>query len=242
MDVDCAKCHPEQSEEYLKNVHFEFTPLLPERKLPLCYDCHTKHHILRHDHPSASINENNIEKTCGECHPEVMVKGLLKGSSLGKISGHRKGDISEKYDMAICIQCHNPSHGAGTVYKDFCTRCHDPNKKANTAMGPTHLDSTKWMGYNTLGGGLALFLILGTSIYLGYKSRDRIGKTIKDWHESMKLMEEPKEIREEEKENEKVEAQESLHSEKKTEQESEAAEEKTESAEPAEPKQEDNEQ
>jgi len=26
LDVDCAKCHPEQSEEYLKNVHFESIP------------------------------------------------------------------------------------------------------------------------------------------------------------------------------------------------------------------------
>jgi hypothetical protein len=190
VDVDCAKCHPEQSEEYLKNVHFEFTPLLPERELPLCYDCHTKHHVLRHDHPSASIHENNIELTCGECHPEVMVKGLLKGSSLGKISGHRKGDISEKFDMSICIQCHNPSHGSNTVFKDFCTRCHDPNTKANIAIGPTHLNSTKWMGFNTVGGSLALILILGTFAYLGYKSRGRFGKTIKEWHESMKVKEE----------------------------------------------------
>lgn len=121
-----------------------------------------------------------------------MVKELFKGSSIGKISGHRKGDISEKFDMAICIQCHNPSHGSGTVYKDFCTRCHDPNKKANIAMGPTHLNSTKWIGYNSLGGGLALFLILGTFVYLGYRSRERLGKTVKDWHDSMKVREETK--------------------------------------------------
>jgi hypothetical protein len=192
VDVDCAQCHPEQSEEYPKNVHFEFRPLSPDRKLPLCYDCHTKHHILRHDHPSSSIHANNIERTCAECHPEVMVKGLFQGSSLGKISGHRKGDISEKYNMAVCIQCHNPSHGSNTVYKDFCTRCHDPLKKANPTMGPTHLNSTKWIGFNAVGGGLALFLILSTFVYLGYRSRTRFGNAVKGWHESMKLKEEPK--------------------------------------------------
>lgn len=190
VDVDCAKCHPERSEEYLRNVHFESAPLSPDRELPLCYHCHTKHHILRHDDPSASINENNIDTTCGECHSEVMVKGLLKGSSIGKISGHRKGDISEKYDMNICIQCHNPAHGSNTVYKEFCTRCHDPNQTPNAVIGPTHLDSTKWASYNAVGGSLVLFLILGTFVYLGFKSRGELGKRIKDWHESMKVPEE----------------------------------------------------
>ncbi len=197
VDVDCAKCHPEQSEEYLKNLHFEYTPLLPERELPLCYHCHTKHYILRHDNPSASIHENNIEVTCGECHPEVMVTGLLKGSSIGKISGHRKGDISEKFDMAICTQCHNPAHGSNTVYKEFCTRCHDPMQPANIAVGPTHLNSAKWMGFNTVGGGLALFLIIGTFVYLGYKSRGAFERRIRDWHESVKMKEEQKETEEE---------------------------------------------
>jgi hypothetical protein len=197
-DVDCAKCHPEQAEEYLKNVHFDSTPLSPERELPLCYNCHTKHHILHHENPSASIHENNIEKTCRECHPGVLMKGLHKGSSIGKISGHRKGDISEKFDMAICIQCHNPAHGSNTVYNDSCTRCHDPKQKENIAIGPTHLNSEKWMGFNSIGRDLALFLILGTFVYLGYKSRGGIGKRISDWHESMKLLDEKKEIREEE--------------------------------------------
>jgi hypothetical protein len=210
VDVDCAKCHPEQSEEYLKNVHFEFSPLLPERDLPLCYDCHTKHNILRHDHPSASIHKNNIDSTCATCHPEVMVEGLLKGASIGKISGHRKGDISEKFDMAICIQCHNPSHGPNTVYRDYCTRCHDPNKKAEITTGPTHLNSSKWIGYNAVGGSLALFLILGTFVYLGYRSRTRFGSAVKDWHESMKFNEEPKgetEVKEQDKEKDEEMAQ-----------------------------------
>lgn len=189
VDVDCTKCHPEQSEEYLKNVHFEYTPILPDRELPLCYHCHTKHHILRHDDPSASIHEKNIEATCGVCHPEVMVKNILKGSSIGKVSGHRKGDISEMFDMAVCIQCHNPAHGTNTVYKDFCTRCHDPQKKANIAMGPTHLNSTKWTGFNTVGGGLTLFLILGTFVYMGFKSRNRFRERLRDWHETMKVKE-----------------------------------------------------
>jgi hypothetical protein len=242
LDVDCAKCHPEQEEEYLKNIHFEAIPLSPERKLPLCYDCHTKHQILRHNDPSASIHENNIDKTCGECHPEVMVKGILKGSSIGKISGHRKGDISEKFDMAICHQCHNPAHGSNTVYKDFCARCHDPNRKANITIGPTHLNSTKWMGFNAAGGGLALFLIIGTLVYLGYKSRETLGRKIKEWHESMRIIEEKEETKEENTNKEEGKEHESLESEKKTEQGAEEVAVKTEEVDSSESKQEDNEQ
>ena len=239
-DVDCAKCHPEQSEEYLKNVHFEFAPLLPERELPLCYDCHTRHHILRHDHPSASIHKNNIEATCAECHPEVMVKGLLKGASLGKISGHRKGDIAEKFDMAICIQCHNPSHGSKTVYQEYCTRCHDPNKKSDTAIGPTHLNSVKWIGFNTVGGGLTLVLILGIFVYWGYRTRETLGRKIKDWHESMKVVEETEEINNKETEKEEAsKAPESSDGERA--EETEEVDKKTESVAPPESEQEDNE-
>jgi hypothetical protein len=190
LDVDCAKCHPEQAEEYLKNVHYEFMPVSRDKELPLCYDCHTKHHILRHDDPSASINTKNIEATCGECHPEVMVKSILKGASLGKISGHRKGDVSEKFDMAICIQCHNPAHGTNTVYQDFCTRCHNPEKTADIAMGPTHLNSAKWMGFNTAGDSIALLLVLGTFVFLGYRSRKTFAGKLRDWHNSMKIEEE----------------------------------------------------
>ena len=41
IDVDCAKCHPEEAEEYQKNIHFNFTPVTPGKELPSCYHCHT---------------------------------------------------------------------------------------------------------------------------------------------------------------------------------------------------------
>lgn len=190
-DVDCARCHPEQAEEFLKNIHFEFTPITPGKRLPLCYDCHSKHYVLRHDDPSATIHEQKIEATCAECHPEVMVKSILRGASLGKISGHRKGDISEKFDMAVCIQCHAPDHGTNTVYKEFCARCHDPQQTLNVAIGPTHLNSAKWLAFNTAGSMFALFLILGIFVILGYKSRKSFATKLRDWHDSMRLSEAP---------------------------------------------------
>ena len=119
-----------------------------------------------------------------------MVHSLLHGSSLGKISGHRKGDISERFDIKVCINCHNPAHSITGVAKDFCTRCHDVNKKANIIMGPTHLSSKKWMRLNYLGGGLVVFLLLGTVVLAGYRSRKGMLIKCQTWLKSMEKEEE----------------------------------------------------
>lgn len=189
--VDCARCHPEEEEEYTKNIHFEYRDLAQGRELPQCYDCHTRHMVLLHDDTRSSIHEDKIGTTCGGCHPEVMVKGILSGTSLGKISGHRKGDLSEKFDMKVCISCHyrDSAHGQKRAYKEFCSRCHDPAKKETVVLGPTHLDSFRWTGLNALGSGLAILLVLGLSGYFGYGSRDKIKVGIKNWLDKTKLEE-----------------------------------------------------
>jgi len=193
IDVDCARCHPEEEEEYQKNIHLTFSTPSPNKELPLCFHCHTKHHILRHDDPWSSINEKRVGKTCGQCHAEVMVKGLLKGASLGKVSGHRKGDLAEKFDMNVCINCHyeDSAHGAKRIYKDFCSRCHDVRSKAGFALGPTHLNSQSWAGLNYLGGGLVIFVFVGAFVFIGYTRRKKIMNGFKTWHDKMKIEELP---------------------------------------------------
>lgn len=194
IDVNCESCHRAETEEYQRNIHFEYAPLLPNRELPRCYHCHTRHYVLRLDDPQSSVNEKNIADTCGTCHAEVMVTSLLKGSSLGKISGHRKGDISERFDMKVCIHCHHPAHSSTGVAKDFCGRCHDESKKANIIIGPTHLSSQKWLGQNYVGGGLAVFLLLGAVVFVGFRSRKSVLLKCKTWLKSMEKEEsEPKE-------------------------------------------------
>ncbi|MFC2158935.1 cytochrome c3 family protein [Acidobacteriota bacterium] len=187
--VNCARCHPEEAEEYTQNIHFEYRNVTPGKELPLCYDCHTKHNILLYDNPEASVNEQNIGKTCGRCHAEVMVKGIFKGISLGKISGHRKGDLSEKFDMEVCINCHykDSAHGAKRPYKEFCQGCHDVRQKGSAIMGPVHLNSTRWAGFNLLGNGLLLLLLLGMIAYAGIRSHRRVFKGLTQWTENMKI-------------------------------------------------------
>ncbi len=205
INVDCARCHPEEAEEYQKNIHLEFAVPSPGKELPLCFHCHTKHHVLLHDDPSSSVNEENIGETCGNCHAEVMVQGVFAGSSLGKISGHRKGDISEKFDMTICISCHyeDSSHGAKRVYKDFCSRCHDVRSMANVVMGPTHLTLPRFSWLNYANSALTLSFVIGIFIFFGYRSRKSIASGFKSWLEHMRIEEEiKKEEGEEDKEME----------------------------------------
>ena len=191
FDVDCARCHPEEAEEYQKNIHLTFAVPSGNKEFPLCYHCHTKHHVLPHDDPLSSIHEKNVGNTCGECHPEVMVEGILGGTSLGKVSGHRKGDLAERFDMKVCISCHyeDSAHGAKRVYKDFCPRCHDVRSKGNLFIGPTHLSSLKWKKLNIIGSGLIVFFLLGMCVFAGYVSRKKILNTMKNWVENMKVKE-----------------------------------------------------
>ncbi len=191
IDVDCAHCHPEEAEEYQKNIHLTFPVPSKNKEFPLCYHCHTKHHILPHDNPASSVHEENVGETCGACHPEVMVKGILKGTSLGKISGHRKGNLEERFGMNVCISCHyeDSAHGAKRVYKDFCSRCHDVRSKGNFVMGSTHLDSQRWVWLNYTSGSLVILFFIGALLLVGYKSRKGIVDGVKTlWH-GMKIKE-----------------------------------------------------
>jgi hypothetical protein len=186
--VDCALCHPAEAEEYQKNIHLTFTTITPGKELPQCFHCHTKHNILLHDNPLSSVHESNIGRTCGTCHPEVMVKGILSGTSLGKLSGHRKGDVSEKFDMNVCIHCHyqDSAHGAKRVYKEFCTRCHDVRAKGNLVMGPTHLNAARWSRLNTIGNGFIFFLLVAAGSFFVYRNRKGVTSRIFSWLEKMK--------------------------------------------------------
>lgn len=190
INVNCARCHPEEEEEYLKNIHFRFNPqaVTPGKELPQCYHCHTKHQVLRHDHPQSSVHEDNVGDTCGSCHAEVMVNGVLEGLSPGKISGHRKGDLSEKFDMNICISCHyeDSAHGNKRVYKVFCVRCHDPASKGDVLMAGTHINSRRWSGLNIAAMVLVFLFFMGLFLFQGYRSRGKITAGIRTFLESMK--------------------------------------------------------
>ncbi|MBN1271708.1 MAG: hypothetical protein JXB26_05500 [Candidatus Aminicenantes bacterium] len=185
INVNCARCHPEEEEEYAKNIHLTFTPstITPGKELPLCYHCHTRHHVLRLDHPNSSVHENNIGATCTACHAETMITNILKGSTIWKVSGHRKGDLRDKFDMKLCLNCHyeDSAHGNKSSHKDFCSRCHAVRTPGGPLLGPTHVDSGRWGTFTTIGNSLIVFLVFGTAVFLGIRSSGRIKKIITSW-------------------------------------------------------------
>ena len=67
-------------------------------------------------------------------------------------------------------------------------------------MGPTHLDSQRWIWLNYTGGGLVIIFLIGVCALVGYKSRKGIVDGVKTWWDSIKIKEtEPPKIEQEEK-------------------------------------------
>lgn len=128
--VTCDRCHPEQSEENQLNLHNRFIGMT-NRSLPECYDCHTKHAIKTKKNPSSPITGVNIGKTCCTCHEEITPRRLATLFPTYLILGHRKCDMSEKFDLKVCINCHGyAGHGVWTGYPEYCVNCHNPQKRA----------------------------------------------------------------------------------------------------------------
>lgn len=128
--VACDRCHPIQSEENQLNLHNRFGRMT-NRPLPECYDCHTKHAVKTKSDPNFTMNGKKIGKTCCSCHGEMTPQRLITLSPAYLILGHRKCDISEKFDLKVCINCHgDASHGIWIGYPDYCVTCHNSKKRA----------------------------------------------------------------------------------------------------------------
>jgi cytochrome b subunit of formate dehydrogenase len=88
--ITCPRCH---SAEYLSDKY----GVISQRKTPFldsyhgvasqagvttvanCASCHGYHDILPSSDPKSSINKNNLDKTCGKCHPNAG-ENFAKGS------------------------------------------------------------------------------------------------------------------------------------------------------------------
>ncbi|HEY5123194.1 MAG TPA: cytochrome B, partial [Ignavibacteria bacterium] len=61
-----------------------------EKTVANCASCHGVHDIKPQSDPNSSINQNNITKTCGKCHPDANVnysKGQIHLDAHSKESG-----------------------------------------------------------------------------------------------------------------------------------------------------------
>ena len=94
---------------------------------PACRDCHTAHYQKKAKDPGSTVSRANLANLCGSCHADQVrsydVGGLL---ARFRISGHGKGDLSNRYDVTECLSCHpgEGAHGEETITKQACPRCH----------------------------------------------------------------------------------------------------------------------
>ena len=64
---ECGKCHLDKSKVYQDSFHGRAT-FSGFKRSATCTDCHGIHFILPQDDPESTINELNIDSTCGKCH------------------------------------------------------------------------------------------------------------------------------------------------------------------------------
>jgi hypothetical protein len=142
--VNCGECHEEEANSYYQTPHFTSEVSEGERK-PDCADCHPPHTIRPKDEPDSSVFKGNIKTVCLSCHqerePSTM---LLNRLAVFRISAHRKSDISNRFNLSECINCHYTQavgHGENPLAETHCGQCHAVGAKTGEIIfGPFHLD------------------------------------------------------------------------------------------------------
>lgn len=64
----CSGCHKEKSDTFKNTYHGQVTGM-GYSEAAQCPDCHGAHGILPEEDPSSMVNQENLQATCGACHP-----------------------------------------------------------------------------------------------------------------------------------------------------------------------------
>lgn len=124
--VDCAACHSEECETFTRTVHASISSTGKET-VSGCYDCHAKHSVRSKEDPEASVGPKHIASTCSSCHAdEAASSSWINRLTFFRISGHKKENVSQRYDMSQCLHCHfeEGAHGQPSVLAERCATCH----------------------------------------------------------------------------------------------------------------------
>ena len=89
--TECAGCHQELLDTYRETYHGQVTSL-GFSKAARCSDCHGAHGILPRDDPDSTISEDNIVRTCQECHPNA-------NASFAQFLAHGDHNDRERYPI-----------------------------------------------------------------------------------------------------------------------------------------------
>lgn len=140
----CSTCHRGIFKHFTKSVHFS-TEINPDKKLPICSDCHSAHTI-------SSVEKDQfmteITDQCGSCHENL--------SETYFETMHGKAYQLGELDAAKCSDCHgaheilgvnNPNSMVGNKnVVSTCQKCHEDANERFTGYltHATHHDPVKY--------------------------------------------------------------------------------------------------
>ncbi len=144
--VACSSCHDKPSATYDASVHGKARKA-GNTGAAQCSDCHGVHDIIKVNAPLSPVNRDNLGKTCGQCHPDVVqeVRGSIHGQAMA--AGVR--------EAPSCVDCHSEHQieslkGANSlkVSAQVCSRCHG-NARMNAKFDlPANRVSTFFDSYH----------------------------------------------------------------------------------------------
>lgn len=125
----CCSCHsesdsPDVCSDYEAGMHGMVLIRSGVIFSAVCNDCHGSHDIRGKDDPSSPVARENVNATCGECHP-----GIVK---IYDTSVHGMGFARKSEDVPVCTSCHGAHRTERAMDAEFhvtvverCSSCHE---------------------------------------------------------------------------------------------------------------------
>lgn len=125
--VNCAVCHPRQTESYSASVH-GMARRAGHKNAATCQDCHDSHEMMSGDSPASPMYFMRQAQTCGRCHPREAADWAA--------SVHGKAVAAGNRDAPVCTDCHSEHHieplkSSLEISEEVCARCH-ASERLNT--------------------------------------------------------------------------------------------------------------
>jgi len=156
----CGECHHEGTpvsltrdipqdlilENYSQSIHGEGLFRQGLAVTAVCTSCHTSHFILPHTDRRSSIHEDNVARTCRQCH--ALIEEVHRQVIEGRLWE------TEPHKIPVCVDCHSPHrirrvfYDAGAANAD-CLRCHSDPSLAMERDGETISLYVDEAAYNT---------------------------------------------------------------------------------------------
>lgn len=125
--VNCAICHPRQTESYDASVH-GLARLAGHLDAATCQDCHDSHSVIPDNQPDSPMYYTHQPETCGKCHKQEAADWAK--------SVHGKAVAAGNRDAPVCTDCHSEHKIESLksnlqISEEVCGRCH-ASERLNT--------------------------------------------------------------------------------------------------------------